>query len=253
MVLHLYNLSTKFFFKRLLRTFEDFVWTIESNISGSFIIEIEFLDLQVHSANEHEISSVWPTDGMLKSSACEGSLRSLSRMFHESINTDVTINTCDGTLKAHKAILAVSSPVFHSMFLQNLKGNTSSIIDIQDMSLESCTVLVSYLYGTIKHEDFRMHRHALLGAANKYAVSRLKDICEESLLEDISTGNVLERLQEARLYQLDKLKKGCLTYLFGFGKIHDIKKDEVNEFFKSANRELILEMFQEVLTLRKPA
>ena len=60
----------------------------------------------------------------------------------------------------------------------------------------------------------------------------LKDACEESLLEDINSGNVLERLQEAWLYQLDTLKKGCLKYLFEFGKIYDIK-DDISNFFSN--------------------
>ncbi|KAI3726540.1 hypothetical protein L1987_66338 [Smallanthus sonchifolius] len=236
--------------ERLLRTSEDFVWPVDSTIHGRFIIDVEFLDLQFYPGEE--ASSIWPNDGMLKSSASESILRCLSRMLHEAIDADVTINTCDGALKAHKAILSASSPVFHSMFLHNLKEKTSSTINIQDMSLESCTALLSYLYGTIKQEDFWKHRLALLGAANEYAISNLKDLCEESLLEDINTVNVLERLQEAWLYQLDKLKKGCLTYLFDFGKIYDIR-DEVNDFFRSAERELIQEMFQEVLTVWKPA
>lgn len=173
-------------------------------------------------------------------------------MLRESIDADVTINTCDGSLKAHKAILSASSPVFHSMFLHNLQEKESSTINIQDMSLESCTALLSYLYGSIKQEEFWRHRVPLLSAANKYGIGNLKDLCEESLLEDINSGNVLERLQEAWLYQLDKLKKGCLTYLFDFGKIYDIK-DEINIFFRTAERELIQEMFQEVLTVWKPA
>ena len=172
-------------------------------------------------------------------------------MLEEAIHSDVTINTADGTLRAHKAILSASSPVFQSMFRHNLKEKESSLIYIEDMSLESCTTLLSYLYGTIKQEDFWKHRLALLGAANKYDIAGLKDACEESLLEDINSANVLERLQEAWLYQLDRLKKGCLTYLFDFGKIYDVR-DEVNNFFRQADRELMLEMFQEVLTVWKP-
>ncbi|XP_071711184.1 BTB/POZ domain-containing protein At1g21780-like [Rutidosis leptorrhynchoides] len=238
--------------ERLLRTSEDFVWPVDSTFHGRFIIDVEFLDLHVYSANGEEPSSIWPNDGMLRSSATESILRCLSRMLHESIDADVTINTSEGTLKAHKAILSASSPVFHSMFLHNLQEKESSTINIQDMSLESCTALLSYLYGTIKQDDFWKHRLSLLGAANKYAITNLKDLCEESLLEDINSGNVLERLQEAWLYQLDKLKKGCLTYLFDFGKIYDIR-DEINNFFMTAERELIQEMFQEVLTVWKPA
>ncbi|CAH1421808.1 unnamed protein product [Lactuca virosa] len=238
--------------ERLLRTSEDFVWPVDSTFHGRFIIDVEFLDLQVYSANGEEASSIWPRDTMLRSSATDSILRCLSRMLQESIDADVTINTCDGSLKAHKAILSASSPVFHSMFLHNLQEKESSTINIQDMSLESCTALLSYLYGSIKQEEFWRHRVPLLSAANKYGIGNLKDLCEESLLEDINSGNVLERLQEAWLYQLEKLKKGCLTYLFDFGKIYDIK-DEINIFFRTAERELIQEMFQEVLTLWKPA
>lgn len=188
---------------------------------------------------------------MMQSVSIQGTLRCLSRMLDEGIHADVTINTADGNLRAHKAILSASSSVFQSMFHHNLKEKESSTIHIEDMSMESCVALLSYLYGTIKQEDFWKHRLALLGAANKYDIADLKDACEESLLEDINSGNVLERLQEAWLYQLNKLKKGCLMYLFEFGKIYDIK-DEMNNFFRHADRDLMLEMFQEVLAVWRP-
>lgn len=237
--------------ERLLRTSDDFVWPIDTTFQGRFIIDVEFLDLKIGPVNSGESSALWPSDPVMQSLASESTLRCLSRMLDESIHADVTINTADGTVRAHKAILSASSPVFHSMFLHNLKEKESSTIEIEDLSTESCMALLSYLYGTIKQEDFWKHRLALLGAANKYDISDLKDSCEESLLEDINTGNVLERLQEAWLYQLHKLKKGCLMYLFDFGKIYDIK-DEINNFFRQADRELMLEMFQEVLTVWKP-
>ncbi|GKU87630.1 hypothetical protein SLEP1_g1998 [Rubroshorea leprosula] len=234
--------------ERLLRTSEDFVWPVDSTVYSRFIIDVEFLDLKIWGG---EASSIYPIDGTMQSLSTESTLRCLARMLDEGIHTDVTINTADGTLKAHKAILSASSPVFQSMFHHDLKEKESSTICIEDMSMESCTALLSYLYGTIKQEDFWKHRLALLGAANKYDIADLKDACEESLLEDINSGNVLGRLQEAWLYQLNKLKKGCLTYLFDFGKIYDVR-DEINNFFKQADRQLMLEMFQEVLTAWRP-
>ncbi|XP_010243844.1 PREDICTED: BTB/POZ domain-containing protein At1g21780-like [Nelumbo nucifera] len=238
--------------ERLLRTSEDFVWPVDSTIHGRFIIDVEFLDLKICPLNGGEAYSIWPSEGTMQNLATQSTLRCLSRMLDEVIHADITINTADGTLRAHKAILSASSPVFQSMFLHNLKEKESSTIDIEDMSLESCTALLSYLYGTIKQEDFWKHRLALLGAANKYDITDLKEACEESLLEDINSSNVLERLQEAWLYQLNKLKKGCMTYLFDFGKIYDVR-DEISSFFRHADRELVVEMFQEVLNAWKPA
>ncbi|XP_028757519.1 BTB/POZ domain-containing protein At1g21780 [Neltuma alba] len=237
--------------ERLLRTCDDFVWPVDTTFVGRFIIDVEFLDLKICPLNGGEASSIWPSDGKLQSVAAQSTLQCLSRMLDEGIHADLTINTADGTLRAHKAVLSASSPVFQSMFHHNLKEKESSTIHIEDMSLESCMALLSYLYGTIKQEDFWKHRLALLGAANKYDIGGLKDTCEESLLEDLNSGNVLERLHEAWLYQLHKLKKGCLTFLFDFGKIYDVR-EEIKNFFRHADRELMIEMFQEVLTIWKP-
>ncbi|XP_031272395.1 BTB/POZ domain-containing protein At1g21780-like [Pistacia vera] len=237
--------------ERLLRTCEDFVWPVDTMFQGRFIIDVDFLDLKVCPLNGGLPSSIWPCDGLMQRVSSQSTLRCLSRMLDEGIHADVAIHAADGTLKAHKAVLAASSPVFQSMFHHNLKEKESSIINIEDMSVESCMALLSYVYGTIKQEDFWKHRLSLLGAANKYDIADLKDACEDSLMEDINSANVLERLQEAWLYQLNKLKKGCLMYLFDFGKIYDVR-DEINNFFRQADRELMLEMFQEVLTVWKP-
>ncbi|XP_077233073.1 BTB/POZ domain-containing protein [Tasmannia lanceolata] len=239
--------------ERILRTSDDFVWPVDTTFHGHFIIDVEFLDLKISPLNGgvSEAHSIWPSEGAMQSVASKSTLRRLSRMLDEGIHADVTINTADGTLRAHKAVLSASSPVFSSMFMHDLKEKESSIINIDDMSLESCMALLSYIYGGIRHEEFWKHRLSLLGAANKYDISDLKECCEESLLEDINSSNVLERLQEAWLYQLSKLKKGCLTYLFDFGKIYDVR-DEISSFFRHADRELMVEMFQEVLTVWKP-
>ncbi|KAJ7965557.1 BTB/POZ domain-containing protein [Quillaja saponaria] len=237
--------------ERLLRTCDDFVWPVDTTFLGRFIIDVEFLDLKICPLNGGEANSIWPCEGTLQSVAAQNSLQCLSRMLSEAIHSDLTINAADGTLRAHKAILSASSPVFQSMFHHDLKEKESSTIHIEDMSLEACMALLSYLYGTIKQEDFWKHRLSLLGAANKYDIAALKDACEEGLLEDLNSENVLERLQEAWLYQLNKLRKGCLMYLFDFGKIYDVR-DDINNFFRHADRELMVEMFQEVLTVWKP-
>ncbi|KAL6651719.1 hypothetical protein ACP70R_010644 [Stipagrostis hirtigluma subsp. patula] len=238
--------------EKLLRSSEDFVWQTDALFYGRFIIDVEFLDLKIASNNGTESSpSIWANEGMVQNVTSNSTLGCLSRMLTESIHTDITINTTDGVLKAHKAILSASSPVFERMFLHDLKEKKSSMVDIEDMSLEACSALLGFIYGTIRQDQFWKHRLSLLAAANKYSISSIRDCCEESLLEDINSGNVLERLHIAWMYHLDKLKKGCLTYLFDFGKIYDVR-DEINSFFLHADRELMLEMFQEVLTAFKP-
>lgn len=171
-------------------------------------------------------------------------------MLSESIHTDIQINTADGSIAAHRAVLAARSPVFRSMFSHDLKEKEMSIVDISDMSGEACQAFLNYIYGNIQNGEFLTHRLALLRAADKYDITDLKEACHESLLQDIDTKNVLERLQNASLYQLPKLKASCMQYLVKFGKIYDIY-DDFNAFLQYADRELISEVFHEILGVWK--
>ncbi|XP_021287538.1 BTB/POZ domain-containing protein At1g55760 [Herrania umbratica] len=232
-----------------LKINDDFVWQIEVPLTGKFIIDVEFLDLKTASPNGGEPCSIW-AEGFTQKQSNATALACLGRMLTEGIHTDIIINASDGSIGAHRAVLAARSPVFHSMFSHNLKEKELSTINISDMSIEACQAFLSYIYGNIKHEEFLTHRLALLQAADKYDIADLKEACHESLLEDIDTKNVLERLQNAALYQLPKLKSSCMRYLVRFGKIYDIR-DDFNAFLQCADRELIADVFHEVLNTWK--
>ncbi|KAE8654155.1 BTB/POZ domain-containing protein [Hibiscus syriacus] len=260
-----------------LKSSEDFVWPIEVPLTGKFIIDVEFLDLKTASPNVRlgscivvigvnsiipeltvklgvdsqggEPCSIW-SDGLTHNQSNAKALACLSRMLTQGIHTDIVINASDGSIGAHRAVLSARSPVFHSMFSHNLQEKELSTINISDMSIEACRALLCYIYGNIKQEEFLVHRLALLRAADKYDISDLKEACHESLLENIDTKNVLERLQNAALYQLPKLKSSCMRYLVKFGKIYDIQ-DDFNAFMQCADRELIADIFHEVLNTWK--
>ncbi|KAH6821028.1 BTB/POZ domain-containing protein [Perilla frutescens var. hirtella] len=232
-----------------IKSNEDFIWSIEVPLTGKFIIDVEFLDLKTASPDGADPCSIW-SEGFPKRLLHETALTSLGRMLSESIHTDIVINASDGSVTAHRAVLASRSPVFRSMFSHDLKEKELSAIDISDMSIEACRAFLNYIYGSIRNEEFLTHRLALLRAADKYDILDLKEACHESLLEDIDTRNVLERLQNASLYQLPQLKSSCMRYLVKFGKIYDIR-DDFNVFLQCADRELIAEIFNEILAAWK--
>ncbi|KAK7320295.1 hypothetical protein VNO77_29634 [Canavalia gladiata] len=232
---------------KLLSNTEGFVWLIEVPLPSNFIIHIDFLHFKTASPNGEEPCSICPSR-FLEQRSNATALDSLGRMLTQSIHTDITINVDDshGSIKAHRAVLAAQSPVFRSMFSHNLKENHHSTINISDMSIEATQSFLNYLYGTIKHEEFLTHRMALLHAADKYDIYDLRETCQESLLQDIDADNVLERLQIASLYQLPNLKTACMNYLVKFGKIFDIR-DDFTSFLQTADRELISELFHQIL------
>ncbi|KAK6947139.1 BTB/POZ domain [Dillenia turbinata] len=228
-----------------IKNSEDFVWPIEIPFSGKLIIDVEFLDLKVANPDDGEPCSIW-AEGFTQARSNATALTSLGRMLSESIHTDIIINASDGSIAAHRAVLATHSPVFHSMFSHDLKEKELSTVDISDMSIQACQAFLNYIYGCIEQEEFITHRLALLRAADKYDITDLKEACHESLLEDINTSNVLVRLQNASLYQLPRLKTSCMQYLVKFSKIFDIRED-FNAFLRNADIDLVAEVFHEVL------
>ncbi|CAN1847918.1 BTB/POZ domain-containing protein At1g55760 [Linum perenne] len=238
---------------RLLKNNDDFVWAIEVPLTGKFIIDVEFLDLKASSPHGGHPCSIW--GGVAEERSNEKALETLGLMLKESIHTDITITASDGTsIGAHRAILATRSPVFRTMFAAELdlkdKQHSTTTNIISDMSNEACHAFLSYIYGNIEHGEFLAHRLALLRAADKYEISDLKEACHNSLIQDIDDSNVLERIQCASFYQLDRLKSSCMQYLVKFGKIYDIRHD-FNAFLQSADRGLICEIFHEVLNAWK--
>lgn len=192
-----------------------------------------------------EPASIWASR-QIKQCSDSTALSSLARMLHEDILTDITINAADGSVRAHRAILATRSPVFRSMFSHDLREKELSTVDISDMTLDSCRAFLSYIYGDVRGEEFLANRLALLRAADKYDIDDLREACHESLLEDIDTGNVLERLQTAHLYRLPRLKGGCLRFLVDFRKVYEMH-DDLNAFLQTADRDLVAEVFHGVL------
>ncbi|XP_024968012.1 BTB/POZ domain-containing protein At1g55760-like [Cynara cardunculus var. scolymus] len=232
-----------------LKSSDDFVWALEVPFTGKFIIDVEFLDLKTASPQGGESCSIW-AEGVAQKESYATALTSLGRMLSESIHTDIIINAADGSIGAHRAVLAARSPVFYSMFSHDLKEKELSTINIPDMSIEACQAFLSSLYGNIGNKDFLTYRLDLLRAADKYEVLDLKEACHDSLLEDINTKNVLVRLQNAKLYSLQRLKICCMHYLVKFGKIYEIQ-EEFSTFIQSGDRELIWEVFNEVLSIWK--
>ncbi|XP_042415577.1 BTB/POZ domain-containing protein At1g21780-like [Zingiber officinale] len=233
-------------YKHFSLTEKKVIWHIEFVSASSVTMLVEFVDLKISTSNDASQSSIRPDDSLLLDR-----LRTISRMFQESMYTDITIQTLDGSLRAHKAVLASSSPVFKCMFLHDLKEKQSSIIKIEDMSTDVCSALLAYMYGTIKQQDLEKHCFPLLAAADKYYLQDLRKCCEKMLLEDINSSNVFERLQAAWLYKLDRLKEDCFKYLSDFNKLHDMK-EQLHDFYFHADRELLLEVFKKTISAKKP-
>lgn len=81
---------------------------------------LEFLDLKMMERGNYDDNyySIWNDEEYREhNSSNEGIIRMLS----DSIYTDIVINTTNGSIKAHRAVLAANSPVFEIMFSKKLQ------------------------------------------------------------------------------------------------------------------------------------
>nr|GEY01933.1 SKP1/BTB/POZ domain-containing protein [Tanacetum cinerariifolium] len=161
------------------------------------------------------------------------------RMFSDGIHTNVIIRASDGSIGSHRAVITAYLPIFDLMFTHELKEKDLCVIKIPKMSIKVCQPFLSYLYSNkFQNQDLLSHRLDLLRVADTYDVSDLKDVCQDILIEDIDSDNMMERLQTAFRYHLPRLKICCINYQVRFGNIFDIK-DEFNAFIQSAHQELV--------------
>lgn len=234
----------------LIDSTEGFNWVHGFSLINRFIIEVEFLDLKTASSNVDSPPSIWSERFKVKQNA--KAVSAFGRLFSESIHTDIIISASNGSIAAHRAVLAARSPVFDRMFTQDLKEKEVSAINIPDMSIELTQAFLSYLYSNnIEYQDFLTHRFDLLRAADKYDVADLKEACQENIIQDIHSENVLERLHISFMYHASRLKVCCIEYLVKFGKVLDMK-EEFDAFLQSADRELVNEVVNEILSAWKP-
>ncbi|XP_071035267.1 TD and POZ domain-containing protein 4-like [Parasteatoda tepidariorum] len=130
-------------------------------------------------------------------------------------NSDVIIRAEKEKFFAHKFILRTRSPVFDTMFEQNMLENQSNVVDIVDMDAKTVNDFLKFLYtGTVDIMDLESAKKLLL-AADKYHVPSLVDECANFMKPIISVINVCEIISIADLVNCKSLKLNALQFIRG--------------------------------------
>ena len=115
-------------------------------------------------------------------------------------------------MQAHKAILAARSPVFAAMFEHEMEERKHNRVEISDVEPEVFREMLRFIY-TGKASNLERMADDLLAAADKYALERLKVMCEEALCTNLSTENSAEVLILADLHSADQLKAQAIDFI----------------------------------------
>jgi speckle-type POZ protein len=122
--------------------------------------------------------------------------------------------------KVHACILAARSPVFRALLCGSMKESTQTSIRLNDVDTKVFEVLLYYMYNNClpefmeetSQEAVNMTQH-LLVAADRYAMERLKLICEAKLSKALDVNTVGFTLNLAEQFHCQQLKNSCLDHI----------------------------------------
>ena len=110
--------------------------------------------------------------------------------------TDVTLKLSDGSIDAHKMILAAVSPVFERMFYGDFKEGKSKEVDLPKDNYKVMKLLVDFVYsGSCKVDDLD-DTFPLIEAMDRYQINKdlLQHTCGEAILSQLDSSNYLTLL-----------------------------------------------------------
>lgn len=128
------------------------------------------------------------------------------------VYSDVTLVCGEREFPVHKAILSARSKVFQAMFEHKMLENERSRVEIEDIDGEIMFEILRFIY-TGETQNLKKLADALLPAADKYCLERLKVQCEEMLCTTIDRENVADTLILADLHSATQLRQQAIDFI----------------------------------------
>lgn len=172
---------------------------------------------------------------------------------------DVTLKSEDGKeFPCHKSVLCARLEYFNSMLGNPWIEATSCTALEMPTSSEILQVILEYIYTdespTIKESLNVEFVCSVLVVADQLLITRLKEMCEVVITENLTLKNAAELLEFATMYNAEQLKLSCLQFIvlnmaaLLESKALDILSDEVLVELSAAYRRMIPAMQRRVIT-----
>jgi len=149
--------------------------------------------------------------------------KALQELYRTGEFTDVTLRCAEQTYLAHRAVLAAQSNVFKEGFLSQPEGGPGMRHEIRLTDAignpEAVQIMLDYLYGLDEKQwaSFNPRTQAVnrdvLQLAAKFQLPGLTQQAMHWLSQDLTTGNVLERLAICDEFGLAELSEKILQQL----------------------------------------
>ncbi|XP_053593013.1 uncharacterized protein LOC103579705 [Microplitis demolitor] len=128
--------------------------------------------------------------------------------------SDVTLIVGDVEIPAHKVIIAAHSPIFKAMLLSDMKEAKKGVIEIKGLKEDVIVEMLNYFYtGETKASFDTELALQMIEVADIYQIMRLKNICEMTLLKNMSIDNIVDIIDVADDHNIEKLRKEAIKFM----------------------------------------
>ncbi|XP_035484753.2 inhibitor of Bruton tyrosine kinase [Scophthalmus maximus] len=172
---------------------------------------------------------------------------------------DVTLKSGDGKeFPCHKSVLCARLEYFNSMLGNPWVEATSCNALEMPISSEILQAILQYIYTdespAVKESVNVEFVCSVLVVADQLLITRLKEMCEVVITENLTLKNAAELLEFAAMYNADQLKLSCLQFIvlnmaaLLESKALDVLSDEVLVDLSAAYRQMIPAMQRRIIT-----
>ncbi|KAF3333782.1 BTB/POZ and MATH domain-containing protein 1-like protein [Carex littledalei] len=146
----------------------------------------------------------------------------MEKLLNMSDKFDVTFEVLGKKIPAHRLIMAARSPVFAAELFGSVSEVDMKCIRIEEMKADVFRAMFRFMYtdqipsgrsGDLSKLSFELELvQDLFVAADRYALEKLKKICEEILCNNLSVETVSTTLLLADRHNCPRLKETCLRF-----------------------------------------
>ncbi|XP_047044964.1 BTB/POZ and MATH domain-containing protein 1-like [Lolium rigidum] len=182
----------------------------------------------------------------------------LKELLETGEETDVTFEVRGEVFPAHKLVLAMRSRVFKADLFGPMGDRTRKTIPVEDMQPAVFGALLHFIYTdslpSMEHlvgdDAEEMVKH-LLVAADRYAMERMKVLCESILCRTLSVRNVTTTLALADQHQCSRLKDACLDFIASPDRTDAVVASEGYACLKRSCPAVVADIFERATKSRK--
>lgn len=154
---------------------------------------------------------------------------------------DVEIVAGGEVIKAHRAVLAASSPYFNAMFTGDLCEKDQRSVELHAISPHVLTTLIDFVYsGEIEINQNNVQE--LMIAADMLELDDVVLGCSEYLIKELHAVNAIGIYRFAELHNWKKLKIAALHFIQSYfpqiineDELYELSKDQIIKFLLSEN------------------